>query len=347
MIEFIRNLEYKNPYFAWLLMFIPLLLLIYGLSIYLRNRNLSRFGDIKLIGRLMPLASKYRGWVKISTVCTAILFFTFALMQPRLGQVIAEVKSKGAEVIIALDVSNSMLATDFSPSRLERSKLAIARLVEALKEDRIGLIVFAGDAYVQLPVTTDYMSAKSFLNAINTGIVSRQGTDMSKAIALAMKSFSSQSENSRAMIIITDGENQEGNPVEMAEIAHRDGITVHTVGIGSTDGAPIIFADGSMLKDKSGEIVMSRLDQNTLKLVASAGGGTATVASQSDLGLNSIIQNIKDMEKKELLSTEFRSYYEYFHIPLTLALLLLVLDVFILERKNRILQNFSIFKTQF
>ncbi|MDR2423893.1 MAG: VWA domain-containing protein [Prevotellaceae bacterium] len=336
--------EYKNLYFAWLLLVVPALPLIYALNVWLRNRRLARFGDVRLMQPLMPLASKYRGWVKIILTSTSIFFFVLALMQPRAGQVVAEVKSKGAEVIIALDVSNSMLATDFTPSRLERSKLAIARLVEELKHDRIGLIVFAGDAYVQLPVTNDYISAKSFLNAINTGIVSRQGTDMSKAIALAMKSYSSQSEKSRALIMITDGENQEGNPVEIAEIAHKDGITIHTIGIGSTEGAPIILADGSMLKDKSGEIVMSRLDQNTLKLVASAGGGSATIATQTELGLTAIIQNIKDMEKKELLSEEYKSYYEFFHIPLTLALILLVLDVMILERKNKLLNNLKLFK---
>ena len=217
-------MEFKNPEFSRLWVLIPVLILTYLLGSYMKRKRLSRFGDVRLMQPLMPLASKYRTGVKLGIVCLAVFFFVLALMQPRVGQVVAEVKSKGAEIIIALDVSNSMLATDFSPSRLERSKLAIARLVDELKHDRIGLIVFAGDAYVQLPVTNDYISAKSFLSAINTKIVSRQGTDMAKAIALAMKSFSSQSENSRALIMITDGENQEGNPVEMAEIARKDGI---------------------------------------------------------------------------------------------------------------------------
>ena len=332
-------LEFKNPEFSRLWVLIPLLILTYLLGSYMKRKRLSRFGDVRLMQPLMPLASKYRTGVKLGIVCLAVFFFVLALMQPRVGQVVAEVKSKGAEIIIALDVSNSMLATDFSPSRLERSKLAIARLVDELKHDRIGLIVFAGDAYVQLPVTNDYISAKSFLSAINTKIVSRQGTDMAKAIALAMKSFSSQSENSRALIMITDGENQEGNPVEMAEIARKDGITIHTVGIGSTEGSPIVLADGSMLKDRAGEIVMSRLDQNTLKLVAAAGGGSATVASLSDLGLGSILQSVKSMEKKELSSEEYQSYYEFFHIPLFAALLLIVLDALVLERKNKFLHK--------
>jgi Ca-activated chloride channel family protein len=337
-------MEFKNLYFAWLMLVIPLLPLIYGLSAYFRRKRLSRFGDVQLVRQLMPLASKVRGWIKIGVICIALFFFVLALMQPRIGQVVAEVKSRGAEVIIALDVSNSMLATDFSPSRLEHSKLAIARLVEGLKEDRIGLIIFAGDAYVQLPVTTDYMSAKLFLNAISTDIVSRQGTDISKAIDLAMKSFSSQSGSSRALIIITDGENQEGNPAEIAERAHADGITIHTIGIGSPEGAPIILQNGVMLKDKSGEIVISHLDVNTLKLVATAGGGSATIASQSNLGLSDIFRSIKDMEKQELLSEEFRSYFELYYVPLTLALILLVIDAIIMERKNKYLQKLNLFR---
>jgi Ca-activated chloride channel family protein len=159
-----------------------------------------------------------------------------------------------------------------------------------------------------------------------------------------MKSFSSQSGNSRALIIITDGENQEGNPAEMAKLAYDEGITVHTIGIGSPEGAPIILPDGTMLKDKAGEIVISHLDLNTLKLVASAGGGSATIASQSDLGLSDIFRSIKDMEKQELLSEEFRSYFELYHIPLSFALLLLVIDALVLERKNRYLQKINLFK---
>jgi Ca-activated chloride channel family protein len=290
----------------------------------------------------MPLASRTRGWIKIIVICIALFFFVAALMQPRIGQVVAEMQSEGIEVIIALDVSNSMLATDFKPSRLEHSKLAISRLVEGLKNDLIGLIIFAGDAYVQLPVTADYMSAKLFLNAINTDIVSRQGTDISKAIDLAMKSFSSQS--SKALIIITDGENQEGNPAEMAKLANSEGIIIHTIGIGSPDGAPIILQNGTMLKDKAGEIVMSHLDVNTLRLIASAGGGSATVASQSDLGLSDIFRSIKDMEKQELMADEFRSYFELYYIPLSVALLLLVIDAIILERKNKYLQKLNLFR---
>jgi Ca-activated chloride channel family protein len=159
-----------------------------------------------------------------------------------------------------------------------------------------------------------------------------------------MKSFSSQSGNSRALIIITDGENQEGNPVEMAELAHTDGITIHTIGIGSQGGAPIILQNGAMLKDKSGEIVMSHLDVNTLKLVAAAGGGSATIASQSDLGLTDLFRSIKDMEKQELLSEEFRSYFELYYIPLAFALILLVIDAIILERKNKYLQKLNLFR---
>ena len=337
-------IEFKNESFAWLFLLIPFLVAVFALYSYVRRKRLARYGDIALMKPLMPMASRYRGWFKTILTCIAIFFFVLALMQPRIGEVLAEIQSKGVEVVIALDVSNSMLATDFSPSRLERSKMAISRLVEGMKNDRIGLVVFAGDAYMQLPITNDYMSAKIFLNAINPTIVSRQGTNIEKAIALAMKSYSSQSEKSRALVIITDGENQEGNPVETAEIARKDGITIHTIGIGSVQGSPIRLANGDMMKDKSGQIVVSRLDQTTLQQVAAAGGGTCTIANPSDLGLNAVLKNIKEMEKKDLLSTHFKSYFELFYVPLTLALIFLVLEALVLDRKNKFLHNLDVFK---
>jgi Ca-activated chloride channel family protein len=337
-------IEFKNEDFAWFFLLIPLIVASFMLYTHLRRKRLARYGDINLMKPLMPLVSRYRGWFKIILTCLAIFFFVLALMQPRIGEVVDEVQSKGIEAVIALDVSNSMLATDFSPSRLERSKMAISRLVEGMKGDRIGLIVFAGDAYMQLPITNDYMSAKIFLNAINTSIVSRQGTNIEKAIVLAMKSYSSQSEKSRALIIITDGENQEGNPVEIAEIAHKDGITIHTIGIGSAQGSPIRFANGDMMKDKNGQIVVSRLDETTLQQIAAAGGGSCTIANPSDLGLNAVLKNIKEMEKRDLLSSRFKAYYELFYIPLAFALILLALEALILERKNKILHNLDVFK---
>jgi Ca-activated chloride channel family protein len=255
-----------------------------------------------------------------------------------------EVHMRGIEVVIALDVSNSMLASDFEPNRLERAKMAISRLVDGLKNDRIGLIVFAGDAYVQLPVTTDYVSAKVFLNTISTATVSRQGTDMEKAINLAIRSFSIQSEKSRALIIITDGENHEGNPVEAATLAKSQGISIHTIGIGQTSGVPIKLKSGDIFKDRDGNIVVTKLDEAILQQIAAAGGGTYTHATPADLGLSKLMQNIQDMEKQDLSSLQFKEYDELFMYPLFAAFLLLLLEAFIFERKNKIFNNLDIFK---
>lgn len=337
-------IEFYNLKYVLLLLVIPVLIVVFLLFSYLQSRQLKKFGDISVMGPLMPLRSKYRGWIKLFLICIVIFFFVLALIRPRVGAALKEVKTEGVEVMIALDVSNSMLASDFSPTRLDRAKMAISRLVDGLKGDRIGLIVFAGDAFVQLPVTSDYTSAKIFLNSINTGMIARQGTDIEKAIVLAMKSFSSQSDKSRALVLITDGENHEGDPVAIAEMAHKDGITIHTIGIGSVQGSPIRLSNGEMMRDKDNEIVITRLDQTVLQQVAGAGGGTFTLATPADLGLSTVLKGIKEMDKQKLYSEQFKEYYELYWIPLSIALILLVLEGLILERKNKLFRNFDLFK---
>ncbi|MDR1056567.1 MAG: VWA domain-containing protein [Prevotellaceae bacterium] len=337
-------LQFLRPDYFLLWLIIPALLLVFGFVMSRKHKALKKFGNIGTMRQLMPLASHYRGWFKIIIICVAILFFVLALARPQIGVSMREVKLRGAEVIIALDVSNSMLATDFQPNRLERAKMAISRLVDGLKGDRIGLIVFAGDAYVQLPVTTDYVSAKVFLNSITPNIVSKQGTDMAKAIELAIRSFSIQSEKSRALILITDGENHEGDPIAAATLANEQGISVHTVGIGQTSGAPIKLKSGDMLKDRDGNIVVSKLDEITLQRVAVAGGGTYTLATPADLGLSKLMQKIQEMDKQEMSSVQFKEYEELYMYPLFVALILLMLEAYIFERKNRILNNLDIFR---
>lgn len=338
MLQFLR----ADYFLLWLI--IPFILLMFAFIMSRKRKALQKFGNPNTLHQLMPLASRYRGWFKISIICLALFFFVMALARPQIGVSMKEVKIHGAEVIVALDVSNSMLATDFQPNRLERAKMAISRLVDGLKGDRIGLIVFAGDAYVQLPVTADYVSAKVFLNSITPSIVSRQGTDIARAIELAIRSFSLQSEKSRALIIITDGENHEDDPVAAAALAKEQGIKIHTIGIGQPAGAPIKLASGDMLKDKEGNIVVSRLEETTLQQIAVAGGGTYTRATPADLGLSKLMQNIQEMDKQELSSVQFKEYDELFMYPLLVALFLLMFEGYIFERKNKILNNLDIFK---
>ena len=284
----------------------------------------------------MPSRSRSKGWVRLSLLSLALAFFILGLARPQTGAKLSEHRARGAEIIVALDVSNSMLAQDYSPNRLERAKLSIARLTEKLQDDRIGLVLFAGTSFVQLPVTTDYVSAKMFLGNIDTGSIPVQGTAIGDAIRLSIKSFSAQSEKSRVIVVISDGENHEDDPVEAAAQAAELGIKVYTIGVGSAEGQPIPQPDGSgLLRDKDGEIVVTKLDEATLRAVAKAGGGAYIHAGGEEFGLNPIVDDIRRMEDEEFGSVVFEEYDEQYMYFLAVALLLLVIEMLIGERKPR------------
>jgi Ca-activated chloride channel family protein len=323
-----------QPEYLILLLVIPLAALLYALYLRGRRKALSRFGNLQTLRQLMPNASVARGWVKLTLWMLAFLFLVLGICRPQLGARVKEVKRKGAEIIIALDVSSSMMAQDFTPNRLENAKRAIARLVDQLGNDRIGLIVFAGDAYIQLPITSDYVSAKLFLNAINTGIVPRQGTAIGKAIITAIRSFSLQSEKSRALIIISDGENHEDDPVEAAQLAVKEGIKIYAIGIGSPQGSPIPLKEGGLMKDRQGNMVVTRLDEAVLEKTAAAGNGIYVRASTSNLGLNDIVNDVRKLDKQELSSVIYEDFNEQYHYFFYLAVALLVLELLIIERKK-------------
>ncbi len=327
-------LMFANPVYLYLLLLVPLFLLGYGLLRYFRARRIKAFGDPALVNALMPSWSRSKGWVKAVLFSLAFAFFVLGLARPRTGAKLAERTTKGAEIIVALDVSNSMLAQDYSPNRLERAKLAISRLTDRLQEDRIGLVIFAGTSFVQLPVTTDYVSAKMFLGSIDTGSIPVQGTAIGDAIRLSIKSFSAQSEKSRVIIVISDGENHEDDPVAAAKQAAELGIKVYTIGVGSAEGQPIPV-NGELLKDKDGNIVVTRLDEETLRNVAKAGGGAYIHAGGEEFGLNPIIQDIRSMEDEEFGSVVFEEYDEQYMYFFGIALLLFVLEMLIGERKPR------------
>ncbi|MDR1415930.1 MAG: VWA domain-containing protein [Prevotellaceae bacterium] len=324
-----------QPEYFILLLAIPLAALLYALHLRSRRKALSRFGNVQTLRQLMPSASVARGWVKLLLWSLAFLFLALGICRPQLGARVKEVKRKGAEIIIALDVSNSMMAQDFTPNRLENAKRAIARLVDQLGNDRIGLIVFAGDAYIQLPITSDYVSAKLFLSSINTGIVPRQGTAIGKAIVTAIRSFSLQSEKSRALIIISDGENHEDDPVEAAQLAVKEGIKVYTIGIGSPQGSPIPLKEGGLMKDRQGNMVVTRLDEETLEKTANAGNGIYVRATTSNLGLNDIVNDVRKLDKQELSSVIYEDFNEQYHYFFYVAIVLLVLELLIIERKRK------------
>ena len=326
-------LVFASYRFLWLLLLAPLIPALYAVALAFRKRRIRRFGDPKMVAHLMPHYSRAKGWVRIILFTLAFFFFVIGLSRPQIGAKLSERQTKGAEIMICLDVSNSMLAQDYTPCRLERAKLAISSLVDKLHDDRIGLIIFAGSSFVQLPVTTDYVSAKMFLSSIDAGSVPVQGTAIGDAIHTAMKSFSAQSEKSRVIILISDGENHEDDAVAAAKEAAQAGIRIYTVGVGSAAGQPIPV-DGELLRDKDGNIVVTRLDEKTLRQIADAGGGAYIQAGNEEFGLNPIINDIRAMEGELFSSVVFEEYDEQYMYFFAIALILLVIEMLVGERKN-------------
>lgn len=325
-------LIFANSQYLFLLLLCPLFIVGYALLRKARTKRILKFGDGSLVRSLMPEWSGTKGWVRTVLFTVAFAFFVTGLSRPQIGAKLSERETKGAEIIICLDVSNSMLAQDYSPDRLTRAKLSISRLVDKLQGDRIGLIIFAGSSFVQLPITTDYVSAKMFLTSINTESVPVQGTAIGDAVLTAAKSFSVQSEKSRAIIVITDGENHEDDPVDAASQAAQMGIKVYTIGVGSLQGEPIP-KDGELMKDSEGNIVVTRLDESTLKSMADAGGGAYVHAGTEEFGLNPIIDDIRAMEEERFSSVVFEEYDEQYMYFLAIALVLFVIEMLIGERK--------------
>ena len=327
-------LIFANIRYLLLLILVPLIPMLYGLARYLRRRRMRAFGDEALVRALMPSWSGSKGWVRVVLFDLALFFFVIGLARPQIGAKLSERETKGAEIVICLDVSNSMLAQDYSPNRLERAKLAIARIVDKLQGDRIGLVIFAGTSFVQLPVTTDYISAKMFLSSISTGSVPVQGTAIGDAIHTASRSFSTQSEKSRAIVVITDGENHEDDAVQAARDASDAGIRVYTVGVGSAQGQPIPV-DGELLKDRDGGIVVTKLDEKTLREIAAAGNGAYVHAGNEEFGLNPIIDDLRRLEAEKFKSVVFEEYDEQYMYFFAIALALLAIEPLIGARRSK------------
>ena len=318
-----------------LLLLIPVFFVIQALVLKFRAKRIRRFGDQALVEKLMPSYSKAKVWLRLSLFAIAFMFFILGISRPQMGAILKEHKTRGAEVMVVLDVSNSMLAQDYSPNRLERAKLAISRMVDKLRDDRIGLIVFAGNSFVQLPITTDYVSAKMFLSSISTESVPIQGTAMGEAISTALRSFSAQSDKSRAIIVITDGENHEDDPVAAARQAAELGVRVFTIGVGSPQGTMIPMGDGEYLEDREGNPVVTRLDEKVLQEVAEAGKGLYVHAGNREFGLDPVIEEISRMDDEEYNSIVFEEYDELYMYFLAVAFFFLVLEMLIGDRRSK------------
>ena len=336
--------RFEDPIYLWLLVLIPVLALVRFISYRNQKRKLRKFGDPKLLKELMPDVSRFRPSVKFWILLAALALLIMMLARPQMGTKISQEKRTGIETIIALDISNSMLAEDIVPSRLDRSKMMVENLVDHFTNDKIGLIVFAGDAFVQLPITSDYVSAKMFLSSIDPSMMATQGTDIAAAINMAMNSFTQEEGIGKAIIVITDGEDHEGGALEAAEAAKKKGMRVYVLGVGSSQGAPIsIPGTGNYMKDNTGNTVMSALNEDMCKQVAAAGGGVYIHVENNSAAQQQLDNELDKLSKKETSTTVYSDYDEQFQAFGILAFLLLIIEICILDRRNPLLKRVSLF----
>ncbi len=339
--------QFAHKEILYWLALIPVLVIIFWIGRAAMRKALKRFGDWEVIEQLMTDHSPKRPVFKYLFLMLAAASLIIAIAGPQVGSKLQETKRKGVEMVIALDVSNSMLAEDIQPNRLERAKQAISKLLDQLNHDRFGLIVFAGEAYTQLPLTTDYAAAKMILSTINTSIVPTQGTAIGIAIEMASKSFTSEDGKNRAIIVITDGENHEEDAIPAAQEAKENGIVVYTIGMGLPKGAPIPIGNsirGNFRTDKQGNVVVSKLNETMLSQIAAEGGGKYIRANNTKTGLKELFSSINKMDKVEMETSLYAEYEDQFQYFIALALLFLLLEFIILERKNKYFKNIKIFE---
>ncbi|MDD2284684.1 MAG: VWA domain-containing protein [Paludibacter sp.] len=336
--------RFAEPEYLYLLLVVPLLTLIFVFYRIRKRKNIAAFGDPDLLEGLMPNVSTVRPTVKFIMQMVVLMLLVVVLARPQFGTKAEEVKRQGIEVMIALDISNSMMATDVAPNRLAKSKQILSQLIDNMSNDKVGLVVFAGDAFTQLPITADYVSAKMFLSTISPKLIARQGTAIGSAVDLAIKSFNPKSPASKAIILITDGENHEDNAVEAARLAQKEGIVVHVIGMGRPEGAPIPV-DGTMSfwKDKDGNVVVSKLNEVMCNDIASAGQGVYVRADNTNAALRAVSNELDQLAKTELTTTTFSNYNEQFQSFAIIALVLLLMDIFVLERINKRFSRLKIF----
>ena len=338
--------RFANPDFLYLFFLLPVLVAVFLYYNHRRRQNIRKYGDPALLQELMPTVSKYRPDVKFWLTFAALALTIFMLARPQFGSKMETVKRSGVEAVIALDISNSMLAEDVTPSRLEKAKKLISRLVDTFNNDKVGMIVFAGEAFTQLPITNDYVSAKMFLESINPSLITTQGTDIGAAIRLAMKSFTPNDGVGRAIVVITDGENHEGGAIEAAKEAAEKNMQVFILGIGSPDGSPIPEERGSnhFRKDKDGNVIVTRLNEQMCQEIAKAGNGVYIRVDNSNSAEKILNEQIAKLAKADVESQVFTDFDEQFQALAWLVLILLVVEMLILERKNPLFKNIRLFK---
>lgn len=337
-------LRFEDPIYLWMLLIIPILVLVRFIVWQKRKHNLRKFGDPSLLKEMMPDVSKYRPTIKFCLLLSAITILIFMIARPQVGSKISHEKREGIEVLIALDISNSMLAQDVIPSRLEKSKLLIEDLVDHFTNDKVGLVVFAGDAFVQLPITNDYVSAKMFLQNINPSLITTQGTDLARAISLSQSCFTQREHIGRAIIVITDGEDHEGGALEAAREAYKKGINVFILGVGTSKGAPIPDSNGGYLKDNSGQIVLSALNEQMCQQVAKAGNGVYIHVDNTSDAQEKLNKELSKLQSGISDTVVYSEYNEQFQIFGIILLLLLIVETILLESRNPLFKQINLFR---
>ena len=338
--------RFANIEMLWLLVLVPVFVVAYVLYARRKRRRLEAFGDPQLVAELMPNASRVRPTVKFSLLLLAFTLLCFAAARPQYGQREQTIKRQGIEAVIALDISNSMMAEDVVPNRLERAKQMLSKMIDRMVDDKVGLVVFAGEAFTQLPITCDYVSAKMFLSNIDPSLIKTQGTAIGDALSTSIRAFGAeQSEANRAIVLITDGENHEDDAVAIATRAKEAGIKILVVGIGKPEGAPIpIPGTNDFRKDRQGNVVVSRLNEDMCREIAKAGNGIYVRCDNTNTAMRAIEKELDTLATTELETQVFTDYNEQFQTFALLALLILVIDFFIFNRKNKSLTRINLFK---
>lgn len=336
--------RFEDPEFLYGLITVPFLLLLFWYSEIRRRKRLRKYGDLSLLKQLMPLVSTPRRWAKAILLLVSVALSFVLLARPLFGSSVKKTKHQGIEAMIALDISNSMLAEDVQPSRLEKAKMIISKLVDQFTDDRVGVIVFAGEAFTQLPITSDYISAKMFLDEISPSMISTQGTDIQSAINLAMNSFTPQTGVGKAIIIITDGEDHEPGAEEAAAAAAKKGYHIYVLGVGSSQGAPIPIGNGQFLKDNTGNTVVTKLNEDMCKRIAQAGKGAYIHVDNTSMAQDVLQREVDKLGSAEFSSENYSDLDEQFQGVALLLLLVLIAEIIVLERQNPFISKLKIFR---
>ena len=335
--------KFANPNALFLYIVLVVIIAVYFYARYSRKKALRHYGDPALLTAMMPEVSAHRPQIKFWITFVALCFMVLLLARPQFGTKMEIVKRQGIETVIALDISNSMLAEDVVPSRLEKSKNIISKLVDGFADDKVGLIVFAGDAFIQLPITSDFISAKMFLESIDPGLIARQGTNIKAAIDMATRSFTPKEGVGKAIIIITDGENHEGGAAEAAKAAAEKGMMVYVMGVGSPEGAPIPAGRNDFRRDKEGNVIVTKLNEKMCQEIAAAGNGVYIRIDNTNNAQKLLQKEVDKLAKADLEVTIYSEYNEQFMVMAWIAFVLLLLEMLLMVKKNPRLKRFNLF----